>query len=266
VNNLTDKVKKGPLKKNLAAIFAPFGRVLDIVHCRTERLRGQAWLVFDSVAAASSALKQLQGFPLYDKPMVRAAPPLPPSLLPSPLFLTPPPPPSHPPPHTHSHHVHPQRLSFAREKSHAVEKLEGTFQPRAKRPREAPKAPPKAKSAPGAKRARKEDGGAEAGGGGGGGAAPGAFPAPPAMPLLMVPSRTLLVQGLPTTLTAAALSDLLRSLFGQFAGMNEVRPVAQRGLAFIEFASEAAAAPALQGLHNFKLDAQTTLVVSYART
>ncbi len=149
-----------------------------------------------------------------------------------------------------------------------MEKLEGTFQPRAKRAREAPKVPPKARSAPGAKRARKEAGGAEAGAdaaAGGGPSPPGFFAAPPAMPLLMVPSRTLLVQGLPTTLTAGALSDVLKSLFGQFAGLQEVRPVAQRGLAFVEFATEAAAAPALQGLHNFKLDAQSTLVVSYAR-
>ncbi len=147
-----------------------------------------------------------------------------------------------------------------------VAKLEGTFQPRAKREREAPREPQKPRAAPGAKRARKE----EAGGAGAAAAPPppGAafFAPPPALPLLMLPSRTLLVQGLPTTLAAAALSDVLRSLFGQFAGLTEVRPVAQRGLAFVEFASEAAASPALQGLHNFKLDAQTTLSVSYART
>jgi RNA recognition motif-containing protein len=83
-----------------------------------------------------------------------------------------------------------------------------------------------------------------------------------------MPSRTLLVQGLPTGSTAEALSATLRSLFGQYAGLAEVRPVAQRGLAFIDFSSEAAAAPALQGLHNFRLSSEAgggVLAVSFAR-
>ncbi len=93
----------------------------------------------------------------------------------------------------------------------------------------------------------------------------GAPPPAPSLPSLSIPSKTLLVQGLPTTLAAEALTEMLRTLFGQYAGLAEVRVVAQRGLAFVEYASEAAAAPALQGLMNFKLDAATTLVVSYAK-
>ena len=80
-----------------------------------------------------------------------------------------------------------------------------------------------------------------------------------------LPSKTLLVQGLPTTLTGEALTDMLKSLFGQYAGLVDVKAVAQRGLAFVEFTHESAAAPPLQGLQNFKLDAETTLQVSYAR-
>jgi len=80
-----------------------------------------------------------------------------------------------------------------------------------------------------------------------------------------VPSRTLLVQGLPTTIGPEALTELLRKLFGQFAGLGEVRTVPQRGLAFIEFASELAAIPALQNLHNFKLSADHQITVSFAK-
>ena len=71
VQNLTEKVKKAPLKKSLYVAFSPFGRVVDIVHCRSNALRGQAWVVFGDVACATAAMAKLQSFPLFDKPMVR---------------------------------------------------------------------------------------------------------------------------------------------------------------------------------------------------
>lgn len=70
VNNLNEKLKKDALKKALFAVFSQFGRILDIVVMKTLRLRGQAWIVFADVAAASNALRQMQSFPFYDKPMV----------------------------------------------------------------------------------------------------------------------------------------------------------------------------------------------------
>jgi RNA recognition motif-containing protein len=72
INNLNEKVKKEELKKSLYAVFSQFGKILDIVACKTLKLRGQAWVVFDDVTAATNALRQMQGFPFYDKPMVRA--------------------------------------------------------------------------------------------------------------------------------------------------------------------------------------------------
>jgi RNA recognition motif-containing protein len=51
-------------------VFSQFGKILDIVACKTLKLRGQAWVVFDDVTAATNALRQMQGFPFYDKPMV----------------------------------------------------------------------------------------------------------------------------------------------------------------------------------------------------
>ena len=38
---------------------------------KTYRLRGQAWIVFADVTAATNALNSMQGFPFFDKPMVR---------------------------------------------------------------------------------------------------------------------------------------------------------------------------------------------------
>ena len=52
-------------------MFSQFGKILDIITLKTLRLRGQAWVVFEDVTAATNALRQMQGFPFYDKPMVR---------------------------------------------------------------------------------------------------------------------------------------------------------------------------------------------------
>jgi RNA recognition motif-containing protein len=70
LNNLNEKVKKGPLKKALYAVFSQFGPVMDVVCMRTNRLRGQAWVVFENVADSTNALRQMQGFPFFDKAMV----------------------------------------------------------------------------------------------------------------------------------------------------------------------------------------------------
>lgn len=53
------------------ALFSQYGRVLDVVALKTPKLRGQAWVVFSEVTAASAAVRQMQSFPFYDKPMVR---------------------------------------------------------------------------------------------------------------------------------------------------------------------------------------------------
>jgi RNA recognition motif-containing protein len=40
-----------------------------VVAAKTYKLRGQAWVVFADVASATSAMRTMQGFPFYDKPM-----------------------------------------------------------------------------------------------------------------------------------------------------------------------------------------------------
>ncbi|XP_071737986.1 U2 small nuclear ribonucleoprotein B'' [Rutidosis leptorrhynchoides] len=69
VKNLNEKVKKEELKRSLYALFSQYGRILDVVALKTEKLRGQAWIVFSDVTAASNAVRQMQNFPFYDKPM-----------------------------------------------------------------------------------------------------------------------------------------------------------------------------------------------------
>lgn len=93
VKNINEKVKKEELKKALHAVFSQFGKVLDVVCLKTFRLRGQAWVVFEGVTQATNALRSMQGFPFYDKPMT---------------------------------------ISYAKTKSDVVAKSDGTFAPREK--------------------------------------------------------------------------------------------------------------------------------------
>uniref|UniRef100_A0A667XN71 Small nuclear ribonucleoprotein polypeptide B2 n=1 Tax=Myripristis murdjan TaxID=586833 RepID=A0A667XN71_9TELE len=69
INNINDKIKKDELKRSLYALFSQFGQIVDIVALKTEKMRGQAFVVFKELAAATNALRQLQGFPFYNKPM-----------------------------------------------------------------------------------------------------------------------------------------------------------------------------------------------------
>lgn len=70
INNLNEKIKKEELKKSLYAIFSQFGQILDIVALKTLKMRGQAFVIFKEIQSATNALRSMQGFPFYDKPMV----------------------------------------------------------------------------------------------------------------------------------------------------------------------------------------------------
>ncbi|KAM3654234.1 U1 small nuclear ribonucleoprotein A-like isoform 2-T2 [Ammospiza maritima maritima] len=94
INNLNEKIKKDELKKSLYAIFSQFGQILDILVSRSLRMRGQAFVIFKEMSSATNALRSMQGFPFYDKPM--GMPPLaqPPRMLPhlggQPPYIPPP--------------------------------------------------------------------------------------------------------------------------------------------------------------------------------
>jgi len=88
LNNLNERIKKEELKKSLYAMFSQFGTVLDVVALKTLKMRGQAFVVFKDIPSATKALRSMQNFPFYDKPM---------------------------------------RIQFARGKSDIVAKIDGTF-------------------------------------------------------------------------------------------------------------------------------------------
>lgn len=94
INNLNEKIKKEDLKKSLYAIFSQFGTILDVVALKTLKMRGQAFVAFEDIPSATNALRSMQGFPFYDKPM---------------------------------------RIAFCKSKSDAIAKLDNTFVPRDKK-------------------------------------------------------------------------------------------------------------------------------------
>ncbi|KAK4786482.1 hypothetical protein SAY86_003171 [Trapa natans] len=96
INNLNEKIKLDELKKSLRAVFSQFGEILDVLAFKTLKHKGQAWVVFKDVQSASNALRQMQDFPFYDKPM---------------------------------------RIQYAKSKSDIIAMADGTFVPREKRKR-----------------------------------------------------------------------------------------------------------------------------------
>ena len=69
LNNLNDKIKKDELKRSLFELFSQFGRILDIVAMKTPTTRGQAFIVFREISSANVAMRALNNFTFYDKPL-----------------------------------------------------------------------------------------------------------------------------------------------------------------------------------------------------
>lgn len=74
VNNLNDKINKDELRTQLLALFTTYGKILDIVASKGSKMRGQAFLVFNDLASATSAMRACEGMLFYDKPLVSPLP------------------------------------------------------------------------------------------------------------------------------------------------------------------------------------------------
>mmetsp|Transcript_25575 Transcript_25575/g.56033 ORF Transcript_25575/g.56033 Transcript_25575/m.56033 type:complete len:239 (-) Transcript_25575:332-1048(-) len=93
-SNIDWKIKKPLLRRALYSLMTRHGKVLEIIALRKNGLRGQAFVVFDDVQAATAALQTEQGFTFFGKDL---------------------------------------KLAYANEKSDRISKRDGTFVPRAKR-------------------------------------------------------------------------------------------------------------------------------------
>ncbi|CAJ2632007.1 U1 small nuclear ribonucleoprotein A-like [Trifolium pratense] len=225
INNLNEKIKIEELKKSLHAVFSQFGKILEVLAFKTLKHKGQAWVIFEDVTSASNALRQMQGFPFYDKPM---------------------------------------RIQYARTKSDIIAKADGTFVPREKRKRHDDKGKKRkdqndanlagmginpAYSAYGATPALSQipyPGGAKS-----------MVPEAPAPP-----NNILFIQNLPNETTPMMLQMLFLQYPGfKEVRMVETKP----GIAFVEYGDEMQSTAAMQALQGFKITPQNPMLITYAK-
>ncbi|KAK9812219.1 hypothetical protein WJX73_004934 [Symbiochloris irregularis] len=213
VHNLHEKIKKDELKKCLYTIFSQFGKIIDVVALKTYRLRGQAWVVFAEISGATNALRSMQGFPFFDKPM---------------------------------------KIEYAKTTSDAVTKLElGTnLKNMAELKKQRQKHNETARDAL-MNRGKAGTGAAPAAAPAAGGlAGQPLLAAAPAREAAAPPNKILFVQGLPETSNADMLTMLFQQFPGlKEVRMVEARP----GIAFVEFDNDMQSSVAMSGLQNFKI-------------
>ena len=70
IQNLNEKIKIPVLKASLRGLFKSYGEVVDVVAHKNLRMRGQAFVSFTNKDIAGKAMKEVNRFPLYGKPMV----------------------------------------------------------------------------------------------------------------------------------------------------------------------------------------------------
>jgi len=229
VNNLNEKVKKEELKKSLYAIFSQFGQIVNIVALKTIKMRGQAFVIFKEINSSTNALRSMQGFPFYDKPM---------------------------------------RIQYAKGDSDVIAKIKGTFIERPKKPkRVVPEETIDTKKAK--KKAAKEQArqlqmqpvmtgmplGMNMGVVGQPMGQPAILPEQP-------PNQILFLTNLPEETNEMMLS----MLFNQFPGFKEVRLVPGRhDIAFVEFENEMQSSAARDALQGFKITPTNAMKISFAK-
>ncbi|KAK7040850.1 hypothetical protein VNI00_009446 [Paramarasmius palmivorus] len=239
IQNLNEKIKIDVLKASLRGLFKTYGEVLDVVAHKNLRMRGQAFVSFADPEIAKKAMTE-----------VRASTDL--------KGL--------------------QQISFAKTRSDAVvKKLDQEHFDEHKARRQEHKSWLLRVCAPGtladsspiektrytnplkqkfkAKRLASEiDGGAVA-------------PAPKRPNVQMPdeylpPNKILFLQNLPESVT----KDQLVALFSQYPNLHEVRLIpTKKDIAFVEYLDEASSTVAKDALHNYKLDGENKIKITFAR-
>ncbi|CDO77269.1 hypothetical protein BN946_scf184753.g19 [Trametes cinnabarina] len=239
IQNLNERIKIPVLKASLRGLFKAYGEVLDVVAHSNLRMRGQAFVSFESAEIAKKALKEVRGFPLYSKPM---------------------------------------QISFAKTRSDAVvKKLDAEHYEEHKQRRlehkSAHSIPPSAPQPhtdlrseatrytnPIKRKYRQKRLAAEMDGGA---TAPAAKRPNVQMPdEYLPPNKILFLQNLPENVS----KDQLMALFSQYPNLYEVRLIpTKKDIAFVEFMDEASATVAKEALHNYKLDGENKIKITFAR-
>ncbi|KAL4968807.1 uncharacterized protein BDV14DRAFT_166781 [Aspergillus stella-maris] len=224
VRNLEERLKPDELKEALSEIFSEYGTILEIIAKRNLKAKGQAFIVFDNVESATRAIDEVNGFDLFDKPMV---------------------------------------LDYAKTRSDATVKREGGDEELEahKRRRLAEKERRQAHEALEAQKKLKRPpvGAPEAAGRPakttkGAGLKPTSGAAAAVIPdEYLPPNKILFLRELPDT----ADQDSLTAVFGRFEGFREVRTVpGRKGIAFVEYESESGAISAKEATTGMPMGAE----------
>jgi U2 small nuclear ribonucleoprotein B'' len=215
VQNVREKLSVDELKVQLHGLFSQHGNILAIEAMKTRKMRGQAFVVFASVSSATEAMHALQGFVFCDRAL---------------------------------------RISYAKSKSDAVARLDGTyvFGARWNKPNRGGD-DDDSQVKRGVKRGDQElDGGVVLSGGGGG---------DQKRQRTEKPSRVLLVDGMPADCIAMALE----MVFHPFDGYKSVTMLPdQVGAALVHFDSESQAAVAMASLQNFAVTQTHRMHISFS--
>ncbi|PSN29959.1 U2 small nuclear ribonucleoprotein B'' [Blattella germanica] len=232
ISNLNEKIKKEELKKSLYAIFSQFGRILEIVALKTLKMRGQAFVCFKEIQSSSTALRSMQGFPFYDKPM---------------------------------------RIQYAKVDSDIIAKMKGTYQQRPKKMKQdvqpvesiADSKKSRKKAAKEMARHQKEVQAKRT---------PASDVAGAPLQYVMSELSTVVPDQPPnqilflTNLPEETSEMMLAMLFNQFPGFKEVRLVPNRhDIAFVEFENELQSTVAKDALQGFKITPSHVMKISFAK-
>ncbi|KAL6054774.1 U2 small nuclear ribonucleoprotein B [Balamuthia mandrillaris] len=192
-------------------------------------MRGQAFVIFRELSAATNALRNLNEFMFYDKPM---------------------------------------KVQYAKTRSDLVAKIKGTWEPREKRPRppqdKKPKQPKKKKKKVATGEEEDEKDTKKTTTAASSASAPSSTSSTPHLPQpkQQPPHKKLFVENLPEQANELMLSMLFR----QYPGFQEVRMVpGGKGMAFVEFGNEMESAIAKEALQYFKITPQHPMVISFAK-
>lgn len=214
VHNLNEKIKLPILKQSLKVLFREYGRVLAVTAHSNVRMRGQAFVTLDSKRAAANAVREVEKFPLYGKPM---------------------------------------QLAFARTESDALvakrhpQDMDEHKKARLERKKVSRRENPLRKKRLAQKHAVETGVAATPAG-----AATAATAAPQRRVVEMPdeylpPNKILFVQNLPEDTTKPSLE----ALFRPYPNLIEVRTIpGRKNIAFVEFADEQSSAVAKEALHN----------------
>jgi RNA recognition motif-containing protein len=220
IQNLNEMIRIDVLKASLRGLFKSYGEVVDVVAHNNLRMRGQAFVSFESADVAKKALKEVKGFPLYSKPM---------------------------------------QISFARTRSDAVvkrldaEHYEEHRQQRLQHKKATRYTNPLKRKFRAQRLAAETDGPAVS------------APRRPAVQMpdeYLPPNKILFLQNLPESVS----KDQLMALFSQYPNLHEVRLIAnKKDIAFVEYMDEGSATVAKDALHNYKLDGENKIKITFAR-